>query len=139
MAQAVSIDTRTAFLAKLVAPLPARSKPAADRKYLRELRREIEGVWNIALHRFYAARALRDHCAHSRRADQLERVAGSDFAAREDDATLAMLTAVDRMMHIPAPAIGALRQKEKLRGFNGGRERWDAAIAADRSRLVEAL
>ena len=46
-----------------------------------------------------------------------------------------MIATVDRIMHAPAPTIGALRQKQKLRGFDGGRDRWETAIQADELRL----
>lgn len=135
MAQAVPTDTRSTFLAQLLAPIAA---PAAgDRRYLRELRDELEQAWSLVLHRYYAARAYREHCAHTRRAAEIERGRDMPEGAEEARAQLAMLTAVDRMMHIPAPTIGALRHKQKLRGLDGGRDRWEAAIAADEVRLEE--
>ena len=135
MAQAVHPDTRSTFLAQLLAPIGA---PAANRRFLAELRREAEQAWSLALHRYHAARAYREHCGHLRRAAEIERrslhVAES---ADERQAQLAMLTAVDRMMHVPAPTLGALRQKQQLRRFDGGRDRWEAAISADVARLQE--
>ncbi len=135
MAQAASADTRSTFLAQLLAPIAA---PAANRRLLVELRREAADAWSLVLHRFYAAQALRDHHGHLRRAAEIERrTLNVPEAADEARAQLAMIAAVDRMMHIPAPTIGALRQKEKLRGFDGGRQRWESAIAADAVLLME--
>lgn len=132
MAQAAIPDTRSTFLAQLLAPIAA---PAESRRFLAELRREVEEAWSLALHRFHAARAFREHCAHLRRIAEIERRGVAAEAAGEAQAHLAMLEAVNRMMHVPAPTIGALRHKQKLRGFDGGRDRWEAAIAADEAAL----
>lgn len=137
MAQAAQTDTRSSFLAQLLAPIAA---PATDRRFLAELRREAELAWSLTLHRYYAARAYREHCGHLRRAAEIERrTLKVPEAGLERQAHLAMISTVDRMMHVPAPTIGALRQKEKLRAFDGGRDRWEAAIAADSARLREKV
>ena len=133
MAQAVPADTRSAFLTQLLAPITA---PAANRCFLAELRQEAERAWSLASHRYWAAKALREHHAHLRRAAEIERrTLLVPEAADEARAHLAMVAAIDRMMHVPAPTIGALRQKQKLRQVSGGRDRWEAAITADVSRL----
>lgn len=131
MAQATTQSTSSAFVAKLLAPVVA---PRENRRYLAELRHEAETAWAIVLHRFYAAKAWRDVVAHRARADALERRIAQlpDWSGQ---AQLDMIAAVDKMMMVPAPNRGALRQKMKLRGLSGGRERWEAAIAADCARL----
>lgn len=133
MAQAASTDTRSTFIAQLLAPIPA---PAATRGALSERRRDLEQAWGLVWHRYHAAQALRSHAAHARRAAEIERrTLDVPERAAEARAELAMIAAVDRLMHVPAPTIAALRQKRKLRAFSGGRQRWDAAIAADEGRL----
>lgn len=133
MAQAVTTDTPSPFLAKLLAPLAV---PLERRRFLADLRRDAEDIWSIAQHRFYAAQAYRDHCAHIRRAAEIERKSlRVPEAGEEQRACLAMITAIDKMMHVPAPTLGALRAKQKLRQVDGGRDRWETEIAAD----VEAL
>lgn len=136
MAQAVSLDTRSTFLAQLFAQITV---PPAERRLLAELRREAGQAWSLATHRFYAAMALRDHHVHARRAAEIERRSfqGAEAAA-EARAQLALVEAVDDMMHVPAPTMRALRQKQKYRQITGGRQRWDAAIAADIARLARA-
>lgn len=138
MAQAASTDTRSSFIAQLLAPISTRGDTPVGRRLLREMRHDMERVWSIALHRYYAASAYRSYCTHTRRAAEIERRSFDiPEAALGAQADLAMIAAVHRMMDVPAPTIGALRQKEKLRSFNGGRERWEAAIAADVARLIK--
>ena len=74
--------------------------------------------------------------AHARRAAKIElRSHRVPQAADEAKVQLDLLAAVDRMMHVPAPTLGALRLKQKLRGTDKGRERWDVAITSDEARL----
>lgn len=133
MAQAASVDTRSIFIAKLLAPL---SSPREARRLAAEVRRDAERAWSIAHHRYYAALSHRDHAAHVRIAAVLERrnVKVPEIA-EEQRAQLALLAAVDYLMHVPAPSRAALRQKQKLRKFDGGRDRWEEAIAADEQRF----
>lgn len=138
MAQATSIDTRSSFITKLLAPITTSADTAAGRRLIREMRDDMERVWSIVLHRYHAAHAYQTYCSHTRRAAEIER-RRFDIPEAELDAQarLMMIAAVDCIMDVPAPTIGALRQKEKLRGFNGGRDWWEAAIAADHKRLLE--
>lgn len=68
MAQAAPADTRSSAIAQLLAPIAAPVEPRADRRFLRELRAELEQAWGAALHRYYAAKAWSSYAAHSRRA-----------------------------------------------------------------------
>lgn len=136
MTQAVQSDTRSTFIAQLLAPL---ASAAEHRSFLAEVRHEAEMAWKIAYHRLYAAQYLRDHAVHVRRVAELAsrtlKVPVEDAAERK--AQLALIAEVDRMMMTPAPTTAALRLKRKLRGVSGGRDRWEAAIAADEARLEQ--
>lgn len=133
MAQAGTSHTLSTFIAQLLAPLKT---PPVDRVALREARRDLEDAWSLAHHRYWAAHALREHYAHQSRAAEIERrTLNVPERENEAQAQLALLSAIDRLMCIPAPTIGGLRQKQKLRSFSGGRERWEAAIADDIVRL----
>lgn len=135
MAQAVPTDTPSSFIAKLLAPI---TEPVQNRMMRAEFQRDAEEAWSIALHRVHAFRAAREQYSHLRRVAQLEaRHEKVPEAMSEQNAQLALLTAVDRLMHVPAPSKKAVRQKQLWRTFDGGRDRWEVAIAADLVRLQE--
>ncbi len=132
MAQAVPADTRSAFLAKILAPLPR----AINRRALLEWRRDLEDAWSIAYHRYYAIEALERYHSHMCHAIKTERkVLNVPEQDEHSRAHLARVAAADRLMMTPAPTKVQLNMKRKMRGFNGGRDRWEAAIAADEARL----
>ena len=98
----------------------------------REQRRELEDAWALARHRYYAADAYRTYCSHRRRAAEIEqRRLLVPEAVADEQAQLDFIAAIDAMMLVPAPTIGALRLKQKLRMVSGGRDRWIDAIRSD--------
>lgn len=132
MAQAVPADTRSTFLAKLLAPLPL----PIDRRAMLERRRELEDAWSLAYHRYHALRALEDYHGHTSRAAEIERKTMNVPERQEVESThLRRIAAADRLMMVPAPSRSALNMKRKMRDFAGGRDRWEAAIAAHEARL----
>jgi hypothetical protein len=134
VAQAVSPDIRSTFISQLLAPL---SIPAERRSFAAETRREAEIAWSVAYHRFHAARVMNEHRSHLRRVAELVgrtlKVPAEEQAVK--NAHLEYVAAVDQLIMTPAPHLAALRQKRKLSGVSGGRDRWSAAIAADEARL----
>lgn len=126
---------RSAFLSKLLAPL---SDASEERSFQIDLRNEADFAWSEALHRYYAADAHRSVCSHRLHA---VRLAGRlkprlQKSAAEQQAWLDFLSALNALMLVPAPTIGALRMKQKHRKADGGRDRWEAAIAANEARLA---
>ena len=139
MAQAVSVATPSSFIAQLLAPIVAPAGVKAARQFDREQRRELEDAWALARHRYYAADAYRSYCTHRRRAAEIEqRRLLVPEAIADEQAQLDFVAAIDAMMLVPAPTIGALRVKQKLRKVSGGRDRWEAAIADDVAQLEGA-
>ncbi len=133
MAQAVPADTRSTFLAKILAPLPH----AISRRALLEWRRDLEDAWSVAYHRYYAIEALERYHSHICHAVKIERkVLTVPEQEEQSRAHLARVAAADRLMMTPAPTTVQLNMKRKMRGFNGGRDRWETAIAADEARLA---
>lgn len=132
MEQAIPIATSSTFIAKLLAPIAAPADTKEARLLARDRKRALERAWSLVHHRYYAAHAYSDHCSHLRRAAEIERRSLKvPEAATDAQAWLAMVSAIDAMMHVPAPTIGALRLKQKLARVGGGRDRWNAAIAID--------
>lgn len=134
MAQAVSSPTLSSFIAQLTGPIQGTSIEV--RRFSAELRREAEAAWTVAYHRYHAATSYASYCSHTRTAAQRERrTLNVPEAAAVAQAELDRISAADRLMMTPAPTTTALRMKKKMRDYNGGRDRWEAAIAADEARL----
>ncbi|MEE2917010.1 MAG: hypothetical protein VYB32_08070 [Pseudomonadota bacterium] len=132
----MTVTTPTPFIAKLLAPAAAPLDAKSARAYQRELRYELQDAWSLVYHRYHAAQAHRSYCSHALSA---ARLVHRRLNLPEDDAHRrsyqTVFDAVDDLMLVPAPNIGALRLKQKLSGVDGGREAWVAAIAADEERL----
>lgn len=136
MAQAAQALTPSVFIAKLLAPITDAIDPRAQRRFAREVRDAREQRWRLVQHGYYAARAYREHCVHTLRAAEIaQRRFDLPEAAKAARAQLSLVTAIDRLMATPAPTIGALRLKQKLRKVDGGRNRWEQAIEVDEIRL----
>ena len=131
--EAATAAASSPFLSKLLAPL---ADPNEERCFVLDLTREADFAWREALHRFHAADKYREVCCHRFHAVQLAgRVVPERQAAAEEQAWLDFLSALNALMLVPAPTIGALRIKQKRCMTDGGRDRWEAAIAADETRL----
>lgn len=137
MAQAAQALTPSVFIAKLLAPITDATDPRAQRRFAREVRDARERRWRLVQHGYYAARAYREDCAHTLRAAEIvHRRFDLPEAAEAARAQLLLVTAIDRLMATPAPTIGDLRLKQKLRKIDGGRDRWEQAILRDEDSLT---
>tara|TARA_R110000868_G_scaffold305573_7_gene566628 strand:- start:11310 stop:11720 length:411 start_codon:yes stop_codon:yes gene_type:complete len=108
-----------AFIAKLLAPIPAHEEQAGTRRFLLDLRADMKKVWFgntdllILSRAEYAYRSL----SHSD---------GGGAAAWAKFVSL-----LSRQMLKPAHGRGELKWKLTKRKVDGGRPEWDAAIARD--------
>lgn len=137
MVQAAHSFTPSPFIAKLLAPITDAIDPHANRRFAREVRDARERRWRLAQHGYYAVQAYREHCTHMLRAAEIvHRRFDLPEAAEAARAQLSLVKAIDRLMATPAPTIGALRLKQKLRKVDGGRDRWEQAIMRDEQSLT---
>lgn len=109
----------SAFIAKLLAPIPANEVQADDRRFILDLRADMKKVWfgdadllNLSRAE-YAYRAL----SHG---DGGVQAAWAKFVGL-----------LNRQMLKPAHGRGELKWKIAKRKVDGGRPEWDAAIARD--------
>lgn len=137
---ATETHTRSAFIAKLLAPLSPDVEQADGGSFGRDYRPDTQAAWHRRMKHVYAAQEYYSWRGMLRAIafDGTDAAAIASAARDWDVAMTAYRIEVDRQMRIPAPMTGALRWKEKLRTFGGGHPDWEEAIALDRLRWCVA-
>lgn len=122
---ASKFNTTTSFISKLMAPLPAHEEQVADKKFIRQLSKDMQAVW----HKQMSLTRRAEHLRHSHENDCTE------------EAMRPYWWACDAQMRIPASNRGALNWKLGIRKFDNGHPDWEAQIERDQAwiaKLVEA-
>lgn len=109
----------SAFIAKLLAPIPANEEQADTKRFLLDLRADMKKVWFGNMDLLTLSRAEYAYRALSH---------GDGGCAAAWSKFVALL---DRQMLKPAHGRGELKWKITKRKIDGGRPEWDAAIARD--------
>lgn len=126
----------TAFLAAVLAPLPAGAEPASTPSFRRQAQADANDAWHkrwlIAEATWHGYKAM--SYARCREFDLGTELA-EEVAPLERSAWADFVRAVHQLMLWPAPKRQALTWKLKHRCIDGGRDAWEAAINADEDRL----
>lgn len=130
-------NTTSVFIAQLLAPLSPNIEAADTRHFRRDLRNGLRDAWELAKARYWERKKYRDWqgslialAGHERRhLEQAERRRDEHLALQGE------LAAFDRLMMTPAPGRTALNWKRANRSRYKGRDRWEAAIAADEAKV----
>lgn len=129
---ATKFSTTTAFIDKLLAPLPENVEQVDDKRFNRALRDDAKHMWHMEKLKVEAARCYRDASNYLHIiAQSCAPEAVPEKRRASEDCHEAYLAACDGLMMIPAPNIAALRWKEGCREFCGGCPEWEAQIAKD--------
>ena len=125
-----------AFIRSLFEPLPADVEPVESKAFRRQVKKDVEAAWHTRWLLVESARmhmeSLRLRGTHARMYGGL---ADGQGVPGEDEAFCAYVHAVHWLMLWPAPNAQSVQWKRAHRGLAGGRDAWEAAIAADKERL----
>lgn len=125
-----------AFIRSLFGPLPKGEEVAETKAFRRLAEEDAKLAWQPL---WLKAEAARHFVAATRRQGDYARFYGwyasGTLMPIEKMAIKSFTEELDEVMQWPAPNAAALRWKLKHRNHDGGRDAWEAAIAADEARL----